>query len=66
MHLREATAGDVLAIFQLYKNVSAVEGGIARLSEEITIEYVSDFVTKSMANGLIIVCEDPEDAGKHR
>jgi ribosomal protein S18 acetylase RimI-like enzyme len=60
MHLREATPDDAQAIFHLYKSVSAVKGGIARLSEEITMDYVSDFVRKSVDNGLIIVCEDTD------
>ena len=64
MHLREATPDDVQAIFELYKTVSAIEGGIARLSGEITMDYLSDFVHKSIDDGLIIVCEDADHPEK--
>jgi ribosomal protein S18 acetylase RimI-like enzyme len=61
MHFREATPADVESIFQLYKRVSRIEGGIARLEDEVTIEYVSNFVEKSIRQGLIIVAQHPED-----
>jgi ribosomal protein S18 acetylase RimI-like enzyme len=64
MYFREATTDDVDAIFALYKQVALVEGGIARLESEITYEYVSDFVERSIKKGLIIVCEHPDDPQK--
>ena len=60
MHFREATLQDVDAITELYRSVAADEGGIARLEDEVTTEYVSSFVSKSIASGMIIVCEHPE------
>lgn len=36
-------------------------GGIARLEHEVTEDYVKDFLIKSLASGLIIVGEHPED-----
>jgi ribosomal protein S18 acetylase RimI-like enzyme len=58
MHFREATMEDVSAILDLYKAVAAVPGGIARLEHEVTELYILNFVTKSIDDGLIIVCED--------
>jgi ribosomal protein S18 acetylase RimI-like enzyme len=64
MHFREATSADTNAIFNLYIKVAAREGGIARLQSEITKDYVASFVDKASANGLIIVCEDPDNPGE--
>jgi ribosomal protein S18 acetylase RimI-like enzyme len=61
MHFREAIETDVVAIFDLYKRVARHEGGIARLESEVTQEYVSNFVTKAVASGLIIICEHPDN-----
>ncbi len=61
MHIRTAAPDDVSKIVQLYKEVAKVKGGIARLENEITEEYVENFVMKSIANGLILVAIHPED-----
>jgi ribosomal protein S18 acetylase RimI-like enzyme len=61
MHFRTAEPQDVSKIVQLYKAVARVEDGIARVEEEVTEEYVSNFLTKSFESGLIIVCEHPSD-----
>lgn len=61
MHFRTAEPQDLPKIVQLYKAVARIEGGIARVEEEVTEEYVSNFLTKSFESGLIIVCEHPDD-----
>jgi ribosomal protein S18 acetylase RimI-like enzyme len=61
MHYRIAVIEDVPKLISLYKAVAKIEGGIARLEEEITEEYVKSFVEKSLDSGLIIVGEDPEN-----
>jgi ribosomal protein S18 acetylase RimI-like enzyme len=61
MKLRTATPGDLPAIVQLYKTVASHPGGIARTADEITEPYVKDFLTKSLADGLMIVTEHPEN-----
>jgi ribosomal protein S18 acetylase RimI-like enzyme len=58
MHYRTATPSDIPAIVKLYRAVAKTPGYLARLEDEVTEQYVSDFVTKSLANGLIIVGED--------
>jgi ribosomal protein S18 acetylase RimI-like enzyme len=61
MHIRTAAPDDVQRIMQLYKEVAKVKGGIARLENEITEEYVENFLKKSLAAGLILVAIHPED-----
>jgi putative acetyltransferase len=60
MHYREADLQDLHKILQLYKAVAAGEG-LARKENEITENYISEFLEKSIANGLIIVGEHPDD-----
>lgn len=64
MHIRTATPEDLLKIKQLYKAVAQQEGGIARLEHEITDDWVGDLLKKSLASGLILVAEHPEDREK--
>lgn len=64
MHYREATIDDLLPIYELYKEVASVSGGLARRSDEITQDYVAEFIQKSISSGMIIVGEHPEIAGK--
>jgi ribosomal protein S18 acetylase RimI-like enzyme len=61
MHFREATHDDTRRIFSLYKAVAADRGGIARSEDEVSEEYVAEFVERSTNDGLIIVCEHPDD-----
>ena len=61
MHFRTAELEDVDRILKLYQLVARHDGGIARIEKEITDEYVRNFVTKSIAAGLIIVGVHPED-----
>ena len=64
MNFRTAAHEDIESIRELYKSVAAVSGGLARESDEITEEYVKNFVEKSIDNGLIIVAEHPTQEGK--
>jgi ribosomal protein S18 acetylase RimI-like enzyme len=61
MHYRNATLDDVPALVALYKRVAQDPGGITRTPEEVTTEYVSHFVERSIADGLIIVLENPDN-----
>lgn len=61
MKLRTADIDDLDKIITLYKKVAETSGGIARGSEEITEEYVRDFLTKSVSDGVVIIVEHPED-----
>jgi ribosomal protein S18 acetylase RimI-like enzyme len=61
MHFRTAEFTDIPRIVKLYKAVANIPGYLARLESEMTEEYVSHFVNKSLADGLIIVCESDDD-----
>lgn len=61
MYIRTAELTDLAAIKKLYQSVALAGNGIARLEHEITDEYVHNFVTRSLASGLIIVAEHPEN-----
>ncbi len=50
-----ATLEDCRDITNLYRTVAAVEGGLARTSDEISERYVENFVSKSIVSGVIIV-----------
>jgi len=58
MHYRTADESDIPRLVKLYKAVARIPGYLARLEQEITEEYVSDFVHKSLKAGLIIVGEN--------
>jgi ribosomal protein S18 acetylase RimI-like enzyme len=63
MHIRTAIEEDSERIKSLYKEVASSENsGLARKENEITDEYINHFLVKSLANGLIIVAENPDDA----
>lgn len=64
MRYRTADNNDLHSLINLYKAVARTEEGIARLEHEITEDYVNDFLLKSLASGLIIVGEDPDDEQK--
>jgi len=61
MRYRTADVDDLHRLVKLYKAVARVEGGIARIEHEVTEEYVKNFIHKSLATGLIIVGENPDD-----
>lgn len=62
MRYRTATTDDLNRLVKLYQIVAATEGGIARLEQEITSDYIHNFLEKSLEAGLIIVGENPDDA----
>jgi len=62
MLYRTADIDDLHRLIRLYKAVAREEGGIARLEHEVTEEYVKNFILKSLASGVIIVGENPDDA----
>lgn len=61
MHFRTAEPTDIPALLQLYLDV-ARHGDFTRTVEEISVGYVQDFVSRSLAEGLIIVAENPNHA----
>lgn len=61
MRYRIADIDDLHSLVILYKAVARREDGIARLENEVTEDYVKDFLLKSLASGLIIVGENPDN-----
>lgn len=61
MRYRIADIDDLHSLITLYKAVAKTDDGIARLEHEVTEDYVKDFILKSLATGLIIVGENPDD-----
>ena len=55
VEIRLATETHIPAIVDLYRKVAVIPKGIIRKPEEINLRYVSEFVHKSMDNGLILV-----------
>lgn len=63
MNIRPGRANDAAAIRELYRAVAAIPGGIARAADEITADYVDQFVHASLERGIIVVAEFPESRG---
>jgi len=64
MHIRTAETEDFRSIRKLYQDVAQQPGGLARTSDEITDDYVSGFLHKSIESGLILVAEHPDNPGE--
>jgi ribosomal protein S18 acetylase RimI-like enzyme len=56
--IRAGRSDDAPAIRQLYLTVSEISGGLARLPNEITVEYIDEFVKSSLATGLMFIAEE--------
>lgn len=56
--VRKSEEKDFENIFNLYKLVSKAAGGLARSENEITADYIRNFVEKSIKNGVQFVIED--------
>jgi ribosomal protein S18 acetylase RimI-like enzyme len=61
MRYRIADIDDLNSLILLYKAAARTEDGIARLESEITEDYVKGFLLNSLATGLIIVGENPDN-----
>lgn len=57
--IRRGRLDDAPAIRQLYRAVAATPGGIARAPDEVTAEYVAEFVASSLRRGVLLVAEVP-------
>lgn len=57
VRIRSANADDVPAIERLYITVASTTGGLARQPDEISGEYITGFVTRSLSDGEIVVAE---------
>jgi putative acetyltransferase len=53
--IRPTGPGDADAIYELYRAVAAQPGGLARHQDEITRDYVTDFLSRAEDHGLSLV-----------
>ena len=58
MKIRKTNLSDVKPIFDLYQKVATTNVGLIRTADEITQEYVTDFVQKSIEKGISLVVEN--------
>ncbi|WP_255333957.1 GNAT family N-acetyltransferase [Methanosarcina sp. KYL-1] len=59
--VRKANLSDLHKIKALYRTVAALSGGIAREADEVTWDYVRNFIEKSLGAGVILAVENPLD-----
>ncbi|MBT1703832.1 GNAT family N-acetyltransferase [Chryseosolibacter indicus] len=64
MIIRIAEPEDAKKIKELYQQVARSSNTIIRLENEITDEYVEEFIKRSLEKGLILVAEHEEAPGK--
>jgi RimJ/RimL family protein N-acetyltransferase len=55
--IRAGRRDDSAAILALYVTVARISGGLARMPDEMNLEYVEDCVAKSLKNGVLLVAE---------
>ncbi len=53
--IREAKGNEAKLLLSLYKKVAQFPNGIIRTPEEITENYINDFMSKSHANGCMLM-----------
>jgi len=58
MQIRKSTLKDIANIQQLYQTVARISGGIARKEHEVSIAYITHFLSKSLENGCSMVAEE--------
>ena len=58
--INPATVEDRQGVKNLYFAVALIEGGLARTADEITDDYVSNFVEKSLKSGIILIARHSE------
>ena len=57
--IRRGRLDDAPAIRELYRAVAAAPGGIARTPDEVTTEYVAEFLASSLRRGVLLVAQLP-------
>jgi len=59
--IRSSRLSDIDGIVALYRAVGAAGGGLARSPDEVTRDYVRDFLDASLAGGIALVAVDDSD-----
>jgi len=55
IHINRTFITDIEPVYSLYKSVAISSGGIIRIEDEITRDYISAFIGKSIENGLSLI-----------
>jgi ribosomal protein S18 acetylase RimI-like enzyme len=61
--VRSVIPTDKGKIISLYEKVAMISGGIARSKEEISEEYIEDFMRQAETSGIQLVIDHPEKPG---
>jgi ribosomal protein S18 acetylase RimI-like enzyme len=64
LKIRQATSEDLTKIYALYKKVATESTGLARSGDEITGQYVEDFMKNSSDSGIELVTDHPENSSQ--
>ncbi len=59
--IQTASLNDLAFLVELYRAVAATEGGLARTAEEISEEYVRQFLGKSLESGVCLTARETND-----
>ena len=62
--IRQATSEDLTKIYALYKKVATESTGLARSGDEITWQYVENFMKNSGDSGIELVTDHPENSSQ--
>jgi len=60
MLIRRTKIEDVVELHEMYRLVASVPGGLARLEDEISEQYIKMFVERSISDGLTFVAEETD------
>lgn len=60
IEVRDGHLGDFEALFDLYRKVAAIPGGLLRREAEITPDYIRYFLEHSLARGISVVATDDQ------
>ena len=58
--IRKTVPNDVSEILRLYQEIAATRGGIIRVKEEITGNYINKVIQQSLSSGLGLVITHPD------
>jgi len=60
--IRHAYSNDFNKIYALYKKVATETTGLARSGDEITDQYIEDFMKNASERGIELVVDDPDNS----
>jgi ribosomal protein S18 acetylase RimI-like enzyme len=64
VQIRQANQGDLNKIYALYKKVATETTGLARVGDEITEQYIQDFMKNSSETGIELVIDNGDNSNQ--